>query len=87
MKYAQESDKKEFIIGTENSIVEHLQYMCPDKKFYPLSVSFICPNMKATTLVDVLNCCKGEGGDEIILSEDTISKARKCIDRMIELGG
>ena len=87
MNYAQNSDKKEFIIGTENSIVEHLQYMCPDKKFYPLSVNLVCPNMKVTTLVDVLNCCKGEGGEEITLSEDTISKARKCIDRMIELGG
>ena len=86
MKYAQESDKKEFIIGTENSIVEHLQYMCPDKKFYPLSVSFICPNMKATTLVDVYHAVAGDGGEEIILDDDTMVRARKCIDKMIELG-
>ena len=33
MKYAKESNAKEFIIGTENSIVQHLQYECPDKKF------------------------------------------------------
>lgn len=87
MDYAVNSDKKEFIIGTENSITEHLQYMCPDKHFYPLSKNLICPNMKVTTLVDVLNCCKGAGGEEITLDSETIAKARKCIDKMIELGG
>ena len=37
MEYAKKSPNKEFIIGTENSIVEHLQFACPDKQFYPLS--------------------------------------------------
>lgn len=87
MNYAINSDKKEFIIGTENSIAEHLQYTCPDKKFYVLSKSLLCENMKSTTLVDVLNCCKGEGGEEIDLSPETIEQAKKCIDVMIALGG
>jgi len=86
MKYAEESDKKEFIIGTENSIVTNLQLTCPDKMFYPLSKDCICSNMKATTIVDVLNCCKGTFGEEIILSEETRLKAKKCIDKMIEMG-
>ena len=87
MNYAQKSDKKEFIIGTENSIAEHLQYMCPDKNFYLLSQGLMCKNMKSTTLVDVLNCVKGCGGEEISLDDETIVQARKCIDKMIELGG
>ncbi|MDP4120773.1 MAG: quinolinate synthase NadA [Bacillota bacterium] len=86
MDYAMKSQDKEFIIGTEMSIAEHLQYMCPDKKFYSVSKKLLCPNMKTTTLIDVLNCIKGDGGEEIILSEDTIKKARICIDKMIELG-
>lgn len=86
MKYAKESDAKEFIIGTENSIVQHLQYECPEKKFYPLSLDTVCHNMKLTTLVDVLNCVKGEGGEEITLSEETIAAARKPIDEMLRLG-
>ena len=86
MDYAMKSDKKEFIIGTEISIAEHLQYECPDKKFYPLSMKIICSNMKATTLVDVYNCLKGEGGEEIIIDDDTINGAKKCIDEMIRLG-
>ncbi|MGM9551891.1 MAG: quinolinate synthase NadA [Clostridia bacterium] len=76
----------EFIIGTENSIVEHLQFLCEDKKFVPLSKDCVCHNMKATTLVDVYNSVKGLGGEEINLSEDVISKAVRCIDEMMRLG-
>ena len=86
MDYAVQSDKKEFIIGTEISIAEHLQYMCPEKSFYILSKKLICSNMKATTLADVYNCLDGRGGEEIILDDATISDAKKCIDEMIRLG-
>ncbi len=87
MEYAKNSDNKEFIIGTEISIAEHLQYECPDKIFHYLSDKLVCRNMKKTTLCDVLNAMKGITGEEIILSDDTIVKARKCIDEMIRLGG
>ncbi len=86
MDYAVKSDKKEFIIGTEISIAEHLQYMCPDKQFHILSLKLICPNMKATTLVDVYNCLTGNGGEEIVLDSDVIRDAKRCIDEMIRLG-
>ena len=86
MDYAKKSSKKEFIIGTENSIVTHLQLSCPDKLFHPLSKDCVCHNMKVTTLVDVLNCCKGIGGMKIELDDETRKKAKKCIDKMIELG-
>lgn len=87
MAYAKKSDKKEFIIGTEISIAEHLQYDCPDKMFYPLTKQLICPNMKSMTLVDVYRNLTGEFGEEITLDEETIRLARKCIDNMIRLGG
>lgn len=86
MDYAKKSSAKEFIIGTENSIVTHLQLECTDKKFYPLSKDCICNNMKATTLVDVLNCCKGTFGEEIELDDETYKGAKRCIDEMIRLG-
>lgn len=83
---AQESEGKEFIIGTEISIAQHLAYRCPEKRFYTLSKNLICPNMKATSLVDVYHAVAGTGGEQIELDEETISKARVCIDKMIELG-
>lgn len=86
MNYAKESEAKEFIIGTESSIVSHLQLACPDKMFYPLSKDLVCHNMKLTTIVDVLNSVKGIGGEEIELDEDVRLGAKRCIDKMIELG-
>jgi quinolinate synthase len=86
MDYAKNSDHKEFIIGTEMSIAEHLSYACPDKKFYILSKKLLCMNMKVTTLVDVYNALTGEGGEEIVMSGELIKSARVCIDEMIRLG-
>mgnify|MGYP000022460476 FL=1 len=87
MEYAKKSPNKEFIIGTENSIVEHLQFACPDKQFYPLSVMLTCMNMKITTLMDIYNCLKGTGGEVIELPENVMEGAGRCIHRMVELGG
>lgn len=86
MDYAVKSDKKEFIIGTEISIAQHLSYQCPEKTFYTLSKELICSDMKATTLVDIYRTIIGSGGEEITLDDETMTKARKCIDKMIELG-
>lgn len=87
MNYAMKSDAKEFIIGTESSIVQHLQFSCPDKKFYLLSKECVCHNMKMTTLADVWQSVTGEGGEEITLPEDVIRDSLKPIQRMIDLGG
>lgn len=87
MDYAMKSEAKEFIIGTENSIAEHLQYDCPGKKFYPLTKKLLCYNMKLTTLGDVLDCINGEAGEAIVMDEDTRLQAKNCIDKMIAYGG
>lgn len=87
MQCAKESSGTEFIIGTEIAIAQHLQYECPNKKFYPLSKNLICPNMKLTTLSDVLGCLTGSSGEEIEMDKETMTAAVKCIDKMIEYGG
>ena len=86
MDFAKKSDQKEFIIGTENSIIQHLQFMCPDKKFYPLSKDCVCHNMKLTTLADIYNCINGTAGEEISLTDEVLEKSRKCLDHMLALG-
>ena len=87
MEFAEKSEAKEFIIGTENAIVQHLQFMCPQKKFYALSKDLVCHNMKVTTLPDVYACMLGNGGEEIVMDEATRAAAVKCIEKMIEYGG
>lgn len=86
MDYAAKSDAKEFIIGTENSIVSHLQLAHPEKRFYALSKDCVCHNMKMTTLGDVYNCVVNGEGESISLTEETMQKARKSIDAMLRLG-
>ena len=85
MDYVKQSSGNEFIIGTEISVVEHLGFSYPDKKFYALSKSLICPNMKATTLPDVYRILR-DGAEPIEMNAELIKKARICIDRMLELG-
>lgn len=86
MDYVKKSADREFVIGTENSIVQHLQFDCPDKKFYALSKNCVCNDMKLTTLADVYACLTGEGGEEIIVPKEVADGARRCIDKMLELG-
>ena len=86
LKFVKNSSEKEFIIGTDNSIVQHLQFEYPDKSFYPLSKKCVCNDMRLTTLVDVYNCVKNLNGEEINLTSDVISKARASIDSMLRLG-
>lgn len=87
MDFAANSSAEEFIIGTENAIVQHLQFRYPEKKFYALSKDLVCNNMKATTLADVYHCLKGDGGEEIVMEESLRRAAVKCIEEMIKYGG
>ena len=87
--FAKASNAKEFIIGTEISIAEFLQYECPEKEFYILSKKIVCQNMKLTTLMDVYKTLLGiDNGEafEIKMTDDEIKSARVCIDEMIRLG-
>jgi len=85
MSYARNSDAKEFIIGTDNTIVQHLQFECPDKKFHALSKSCVCEDMRLTTLMDIYNCLKNEDGYEIVMSEEMRLQAKKSIDAMLSM--
>ena len=84
LRYAEESDAKEFIIGTETGLLYKLRTDNPDKTFYPLRKDMICPNMKKTTLKNVLKCLE-EMANVIKVPEDIRVKAQKSLDRMLEV--
>lgn len=86
INYVKNSSDSEFIIGTENSVLQYLQLEYPDKNFYHLSSKLICSDMKLTTLMDIYKILKAGGQNEITLDDDTAKKARKSIDEMIDLG-
>ncbi|MDD2523442.1 MAG: quinolinate synthase NadA [Endomicrobiaceae bacterium] len=84
LNYVAQSNKKEFIIGTENEIAYELQRKYPDKKFYPVSDLAVCSNMKKNTLEKVLWVLQ-EMKNEIKVQEDIRIKAYLPIKRMLEI--
>ena len=84
MKYAIESDKKQFIIATEKGVVDRLKRDYPDKEFILIKDNIICPNMKWHTLTDIYNALEKEE-HEITVDKEIASKALSCIDRMLNV--
>lgn len=84
MKFPENSEIKEFIIGTEIGMVYKLEKNFPNKKFYPLKNDFICHNMKKNTLSDIYYALIEEK-NFIKLDNEIISKAKIPINKMFEI--
>ena len=82
--FAREADADEIIIGTEIGVLELLQREMPHKKILSVSASFVCPNMKKTTLQDLHNTL-ATGAHEIRMSPEEIRAAKRPLDRMIAM--
>ena len=82
--YAQNSENKEFIVGTESGILHRLQQVCPDKEFYLASEGLICPDMKATTLEKVRDALITLS-PQITVKEEIRVRAKEALDRMLAL--
>ena len=80
--YANKSDNRQFIIGTEMGILHVLEKQNPDKEFYLLTPRLLCTNMKKTRMPDILDALKFEQY-EITLDPDIMAKAKKSLDRML----
>ncbi|MDD5254869.1 MAG: quinolinate synthase NadA [Candidatus Omnitrophica bacterium] len=83
-RFAKETDAKEIIVGTENGVIYRLKKDNPGKEFYPASEAAVCPNMKRTTQEKILWALE-ELKDEVRVSETIRARARKPIDRMLEI--
>ncbi len=81
---AKESNKKEFIIGTEKDICYRLKNENPEKEFYPVK-SAICKNMKKITAEKVLKSLKTLE-PKIILSDEIMKKAKQPLEKMMAIG-
>ncbi len=80
--YCKKSGVKRFIIGTEAGILYRLQKESPDKEFILASPALICPNMKLTSLEDVLSAL--ETMSPVVTVSDRIRiPAKRALDRMI----
>jgi quinolinate synthase len=86
LRYAGESTKREFVVGTESGMVYRLQKEYHDKNFYAATNHFICPTMKITTVEQVLTSLK-DMKHVVKISEPVKEKAREALEAMLDVGG
>ncbi len=81
-QYCKGSEAGTFIIGTEMGILYRLKKDNPEKRFILPSKSLICPNMKLTSLEDVV-VSLSEMKNVVTVPEDIRVKAKMALDKML----
>ncbi len=84
VKYVRNSDAKRFVVVTERDMVERLRLEFPDREFIPAWSNAICLGMKKITLEKILFSLREEKY-EIVVPEDIANRARRAIERMLEV--
>ncbi|RNC66305.1 MAG: quinolinate synthase NadA [Desulfuromonadales bacterium] len=82
--YCRTSPAKRFIIGTEAGILYRLRQENPDKEFILASPALFCPNMKLTSLEDVLDALTTLS-PVVKVPEEIRVPAKRALDRMIAI--
>ena len=91
LRYVQEDSSTSYIVATESGILHEMQKCCPEKIFIPAPVEddtcacSECAFMKLNTLEKLYTCLVYEL-PEIQLDTQLMTKARKPIERMLNLG-
>lgn len=85
IRYAEESDAKIFIVGTEMGVLYNLKNSQPDKQFFLLHPGLVCPNMKKTRLQSVYDALLNNQ-HEIEVEEQVALRAKQALNRMLEVG-
>lgn len=80
--YCSKSPAKKFIIGTEAGILFKLREDNPDKEFVLASPALVCPNMKLTSLEDILLALQTMQ-PVVTVAEDVRIKAKAALDKML----
>ena len=81
-EFASQNPAQKFIVGTEDGILWRLKKDNPQKQFILPSRALICPNMKLTSLEDILRCLETMQ-PRISVPEEVRVKAKLSLDRML----
>jgi quinolinate synthase len=84
-RFAQKTEAKDIIVGTEIGIIHRLRKENQDKRFIPVSEQAICPRMKLITLESIL-CSLEEMTPEVKVPEDIRLRAKAAVDKMLQEG-
>ena len=83
IKYVKDNQPKKVMMVTECSMSDNIQVDNPNVEF--IRPCNLCPHMKRITLPKIFECLKKET-NEIIMTKETIEKARKSVERMAQIG-
>ena len=92
LKYTEMYPGEEFIVLTEPGIIHQMRQRSAGSVFYPVpgaasgacTACNNCPYMKLNTIEKLYHCMR-DRSPELILSGDMIERARKPLERMLEL--
>ena len=83
INYVKDNQPKKVMMVTECSMSDNIQVENPNVEF--IRPCNLCPHMKKITLPKILDCLENETG-EIIMDQETISKARLSVEKMVAIG-
>ena len=89
LKFTQRDSAKKYIVATESGILHQMRKDSPEKEFLIVAKDESCacndcPYMKMNTLQKLYLCMKNEH-PQIHLSDEVTEKARRPIERMLEI--
>ncbi len=84
LRYCEQSEARELIIGTEIGLLHRLRKENPEETFYAASALADCPNMKLNTLEKLVWSLE-DMVYEVSVPADIAENSRLAIERMLEL--
>lgn len=90
LDFAKSSEATHFIVATESGILHKMQQACPDKTFIPAPPTDStcgcneCAYMKLNTLAKLRDCLAA-GAPEVTVDPAVAERARRPVERMLEL--
>ena len=88
IRFAKENAAKEYIIATETGVFHQLEKENPEKRFYPVIPSQVCPDMKKVTLEKIAYVLENMGTGscpEVLLDEHVMEQAKRPLEQMLKL--
>ena len=82
--YCQSNSARRFIIGTEEGILWRMRRENPEKEFILASPALVCPNMKLTSLEDILEALQSMQ-PVVKVPEEIRIPAKRALDRMLAI--
>ena len=85
LRFAASSDADEFVVVTEAGLLTGLESAAPGKRFYNVTPTMLCPNMKLTRLADVRDVLR-DLSSQVVVPLEIADAARASLQRMTEIG-